>query len=589
MNTKGLKGSMKYKLLLMIIFIAIYPIVLVVILGILNYENVVKERFFDTAKSEMELVSNYITQDVKDMDTFMVGLLADQTIYDLINKQDNIKSELDGYNFEREVEAYARSAIASKSDFDVVGMYLYESNQVFSSSKRTGVVLEEDIPFLLMNQAFEGSELRASILTENDIYVGRKILDKDSFVPLGIMMFRLAPEHLSTIVGTGDSNSISTNYLITREGHILANSNVGGHKTMILENELHMADEGNYEIAYGTEEYFVSVSDAPLLDFVLIQLTTKEELLNDLQKVTDLIIILSVVNLPLYILIGNLLYKSIITPVEKLVAGMDAFENGHLDVRIKTRRKDEFGYMIGTFNQMTETMAKLINEVYLEELARKDAEISALQEQINPHFMYNTLESINWRAQLAGQDEIANMIQSLSIMMDASINRDASKLTSLENELFISDQYMYLIQMRFGDKIVYYKDIDDMANRYMVPKLIIQPLLENAVKYGVEPIGRGHISLRIRIEDKMIIELHDNGQGMTEARLEVVRRIFDQEKRGTVSESSHRSIGLRNVARRLHLLFEDEVLIEVDSSLDEGTTFTINIPLVKEEKNEENI
>ena len=580
-------SSLKGRLLTTIIFVAIYPIILVVIVGILNYENVLKERFFQSAASEMALISNYINQDVEDMDNFMIGLLSEESIYDIIHSQEDVMTKLDEYQLQRGVEGYLRSAIASKMAFDVGGLYLYDSKAFYFTAQRTGLILREQIPYLKMEEDFSDENLKTVYMDATGIYLGRRILDKDTFKPVAMMVFRINPSHLSTIVGEENPDGITFNYMMNREGEVVAYSGNGGHKILLTNYQFYLKPQGNYEVNDRGIDYYVSVSSAKLLDFALIRLTTKDELLEDLQKVTDLILILSIVNLPLYIFIGNMLYKNIMTPVRQLVKGMERFEQGDLNVLIESKRQDEFGFMIDTFNGMTGQMKKLINEVYVEELARKDAEIAALQEQINPHFLYNTLESINWRAQIAGQDEIAAMIQALSIMMDAGINRDREKEIALSKEVFITDQYMYLVQMRYGDKMTYTKEVEEGLGQAMVPKLFLQPLMENAVKHGLEPVGRAEIKLKIWTDEKLHIEVSDTGQGMTHTKKGMIKRIFKQEEKAGATKEHRRSIGLRNVARRLHLLYGDQVHIEIWSKLGSGTTIEMVIPLRKDENYEQ--
>lgn len=587
MKKKNKGHSFRNRLLATVVFVAVYPIILVVIVGILNYENVVKERFFESASGEMALVANYINRDVEDMNSFMIGILSDQSFYELINDQYSVRSELDWYQFDRETIGYLRSSIASKEDFDVVGLHLFGQDLYYWDAKRTGTVSGDDVPFEAMKAQLTGNNLRTVYYGESGIWLGRKILDKDTLQEQGIMLFRIDPQHLSSILGERDSEAITSNYLISRQGEIVANSGTGGHSEFIRAYELYNYQEGNYELTFGSDDYFVSVGEAQLLDLALIQLTTKEELLNDLQKVTDLIIILSIVNMPLYIFLGHMLYRNIMTPMEKLMKGMSSFESGNLDVRLDSRRKDEFGYMITTFNRMTESMKRLINEVYVEELARKDAEISALQEQINPHFLYNTLESINWRAQLSGQQEIAEMIQALSVIMDAGINRDKEKVIPLEREVFYMDKYMYLIQMRFGDKIKYETDFSEEVLKCHIPKMIVQPILENAVKHGIEPVGRGIVRFEGSLEeDVLTLKISDNGKGMNHSTKSIVRRIFQQEEHSNATKDRKKSIGLRNVARRLYLIYGDRASIDVQGNTGEGTVFTLQLPMSKEKSNE---
>lgn len=582
MKVKGSGRSIRDQLLATVVFVAVYPILLVILVGIFNYENVVKERFFDSAASEMALVSNYINQDVTDMNSYLIGLLSDQGLYELINEGDKIRTDLDLYEFKRDMDTYLRSAITAKEDFDVIAIYLYEGERFNWYAKRTGTVGADDIPYKAIDEVLQGRTLNTVYYDDENIYLGRKILDVDTLEEQGILLVRIDPEHLMTLVGSQGQKTISTNYLLTRGGDFVAYSGTGGHRDLIRSFELYSYSPGNYELTFGNDDYFVSISETDLLDFALIRLTTKDELLEDLQKVTDLVVILSVVNIPLYIFVGNILYRNITSPVETLVEGMNRFEAGQTDIHLDTTRNDEFGYMIQTFNRMTENTNKLINEVYMEELARKDAEISALQEQINPHFLYNTLESINWRAQLAGQNDIAKMIQALSVIMDGSINRNQEKEISLRNEVAYMDRYIFLIQMRFGDKIAYEKNFTEEALGCMVPKMIIQPLLENAVKHGIEPVGRGTIKFGAYVEEQLVILISDTGKGMNHTTKTMIRRIFKQEEKVKATKDRRRSIGLRNVARRLHLIYGDQVTIDVTSDSEKGTVFTIKLPIKKE-------
>lgn len=585
MATNKPKRSLRNRLLTTVIFVAVYPIILVVIVGILNYENVVKERFFDAASGEMALVSNYINEDVEDMDTYMIGILSDQGLYDLINRQSTIRTDLNRYEFDRDISAYLTSAMAAKLDFDVVGLHLFERNYYYWEARRTGTVLPADVPFEAIEARLLGdSGLRTALYDDEGIWLARKILDKDTLKEQGVLFFRIGSEHLKTLVGDRDESAITTNYLMTGTGEIVANSGGGGHGSFIKEYALYTYDKGNYERTFGDDDYLVSIDKTDLLDLTIIRLTTKEELLDDLQKVTDLIIILSLVNLPLYVAIGLMLYRSIMTPVEKLVKGMSSVEAGDMAVRLDTERKDEFGYMMDSFNSMTDNMTRLINEVYVKELARKDAEISALQEQINPHFLYNTLEAINWRAQLAGEQEIAEMIQALSVIMDAGINRDMEKEIPLAREVAFMDRYMYLIERRFGDKITYETDFTEEALSCLVPKMIVQPLLENAVKHGIEPVGRGKIQFCGHVsQGRLHLAIADTGKGMTHSDKSMVRRIFEQEAKSRATSDRRRSIGLRNVARRLFLIYGKTAEIAVDSHQAEGTRFTMHLPMKKEQ------
>lgn len=569
-----LKNSLKKRLLVTILFTALYPIILLVLVGYYNYENVVKESFFTTADNTMGLMSRYINADIAEMEVFILDILSDQGFYDVVKQEETLKNSLERYNFSRISESYLRSLVTSKKDFDLGGIYFTTSKDLYYSAPKTGFINVEDIPIEALESALDGSTFKTSYLQSNGrehtIYFARKVLDKDSFAQIGILFFRISPEYLAQIIGEQDSTSENSTYLVSDTGDILATSKGLAYENLIQAFKLHEYKPGRYELHYEDEDYYVLVNQTSALDFTIIDLIPKDVLLRELQKVTDLIIVLSLVNLPIYLFVGNLLYKNIMSPVNALTQGLKKFEKGQLETLIDNQRQDEFGYMIESFNKMTSTLKKLIQEVYEEELARKDAEFAALQEQINPHFLYNTLESINWRAQLAGEQDIALMIQALSKLMDASINRDKRKVCPIREEIAYVDQYVYLIQMRFGEKIQYEKRVDEAVLGYLVPKLFIQPLIENAIKHGLEPKGEGQVYLKIvKVKEEGIeILVSDTGVGMNAEQLMQVQEF--------------KSVGLQNVNRRLFLLYGEKAKMTIESNINLGTKIRIYLPLALE-------
>ena len=140
--------------------------------------------------------------------------------------------------------------------------------------------------------------------------------------------------------------------------------------------------------------------------------------------------------------------------------------------------------MIDTFNHMSVSLEESFNRIYAEEIALRDANIKALQSQINPHFLNNTLEIINWKARMSGNNDVSGMIESLGIMMEATMNRKNESFISIKEELKYVDAYLYIIVQRFGEKFQFAKNIDESVLELKIPRLIIQPLVENMVEHG---------------------------------------------------------------------------------------------------------
>ena len=231
-------------------------------------------------------------------------------------------------------------------------------------------------------------------------------------------------------------------------------------------------------------------------------------------------------------------------------------------------RKDEIGVLYSEFTLMLDKIENLINDNYRKQLLIKDAQYKTLQAQINPHFLYNTLESINWIAQLNNQDRIADMVQALGDLLRVSINAKKIFLT-MQEEAELLRQYVLIQKIRYEERLEVTIDLEDSLNDYLIPKLTLQPFVENSIKYGLEACN-GVCRIKIRIEDRdgrLVIHIGDNGPGMEK---DLVRRILagEVEARGS-------GIGIKNIHARLRQFYGDEFSLDIDSVRGRGTTITI--------------
>lgn len=189
-------------------------------------------------------------------------------------------------------------------------------------------------------------------------------------------------------------------------------------------------------------------------------------------------------SLPL-VLFASLL---IIRPIRKLLAAMHSFENGNFDSSISFHYRDEIGQLGNGYNEMVKSLAELIDRVYVLQIREQEAELNALQSQINPHFLYNTLDSIYWKTLAKGETEIAEMVWTLSNLFRTSLNK-GNRYVTVDHEFQFLEQYLRLQQLRYGSKITYQIDLAENAKTLFIPKLILQPIVENAIYHCLEPKG----------------------------------------------------------------------------------------------------
>ena len=251
------------------------------------------------------------------------------------------------------------------------------------------------------------------------------------------------------------------------------------------------------------------------------------------------------------------LFRRYVTkPVETLVEANNRLAEGERGYVIDTEaNSEEFSRLYAHFNTMSEELKNQFERSYLEQQALQQAKIKALQSQINPHFLNNTLEIINWEARLAEDERVCAMIEALSTLMDAALGRDGRSQIPLREELTVVDAYLYIIRERLGERLVITREIDPDMLDTPVPRLILQPLCENAVEHDLTPRRGGSLTLRAgRDGDRTVLEVEHDGHMNDEDRTAIQALLSSAED--DPAASGH--VGLRNVRQRLRLLYGEE-------------------------------
>lgn len=256
---------------------------------------------------------------------------------------------------------------------------------------------------------------------------------------------------------------------------------------------------------------------------------------------------------PLLFAVLLLFRRHVTKPVETLVEASERISGGERGYTIGEQAYSrEFEMLYEHFNSMSLELKDQFERSYLEQQALQQARMKALQLQINPHFLNNTLEIINWEARLAEDDRVSAMIEALSVMMDGALGRDGRSRISLREELSYVDAYLYIIRERLGERLEIVKEIDEQMLEVSVPRLILQPLAENAVEHDITPNRGGRLCLRAyRDGENIVLEVEHNGSLSEEDRNAVEEMLSSSVTDTEISGQ----IGLRNVRQRLKLLY----------------------------------
>lgn len=282
--------------------------------------------------------------------------------------------------------------------------------------------------------------------------------------------------------------------------------------------------------------------------------------------------------LPLLVLISNAVTK----PLRELSVAIEKFSGGDFEQQVDVTTDDEVGEVAKCFNRMVGDIRTLINENYVITLQEKESELAALQAQINPHFLYNTLDSLYWQATDAGNEEIAEDILALSQLFRLLLNQGKSDVT-VGQEIELISRYLQIQKVRFEKRLNYEILVEEDIRRVKMPKLILQPFVENAIVHGFENVS---IPCRLTVTGKregdfVRFEVSDTGIGMRQDQIDA---IWEKENEQYAKQRIGR-YAIKNIRERLQLKYKDDFKLQIKSRVGHGTTVILMIPFEEGERN----
>jgi len=391
----------------------------------------------------------------------------------------------------------------------------------------------------------------------------------------GTLVFDIGIEKISNIFNEMNIRNSQIIYIIDSKGRIIANTNSNLINTSLqlpFLNEILGHEKGSFVKKADEADLLVNYSTSPITGWKTLILTDMTELKQVSDRMGILTAIIVVAGILIAIYFSAFVSTKITKSISRLKNKMYEVSVGHYHVKVPVESNDEVGILSKYFNSMVEELKKLINENYIVRIKQKEAEIHALQAQIEPHFLNNTLQLIHSMAVLGRNQEIEKTIEMLSSLLDYVL---------FENEDFVSikDEVRYLecfLQIQYGSnkRLDYSIHLDEALENHVMPKLLLQPLVENALIHGLS--GRTSacvVEIDIRLENAFVsFRVRDNGKGMSPKELEHVYEMMKKE------DIHVKSIGLRNVYERIKLKYYEEGTFEIQTKEGEGTSILIQIP-----------
>lgn len=332
------------------------------------------------------------------------------------------------------------------------------------------------------------------------------------------------------------------------------------------------------ELALCDNTYLVASQKLKRVGLTSTVAASRTQLMQELNDTLKSYLVLLSGILLLALIVAIIISRAITKPIDKMIFHINQISKGESSKLPPMKMYQEFDIWADSFNKMLKQLDQYYNDNFQKQLLLKNSEIRALQTQMNPHFLFNVLNTIAWKAQISDNEEIYQMVISLGALLKANTLSKERDFIKLEQEIEYVKFYIYLQQMRFEDKISCSLQVPDALMQNMIPCFCIQPLVENAVVHGLEPKPTpGKLAVQILQTDSehMEISIIDNGVGFPED--------FKIRKISPSEHGKHTHVGLRNLDKRLELLFNSDSCLKIDSIPNVCTTISFKIPIIKED------
>ncbi|WP_339823537.1 sensor histidine kinase [Paenibacillus sp. FSL R7-0163] len=604
--------SMERKLLLVFLIIITLPLSFISVFTFKSYSESIQGNTIAYSEKLIDQMMDGVDDYIEDMKR-----ISSMPAYVNDIKQNLIRSN--NYHEQKKIMGGATgSAALSPGDFDLLlsiqrgiegnisfinnikrganSVYIFDAyGNGYYSAKDGGVRLDLEQSYKYWSQQTKDSSGEALLFgtqaytsnlqsTRHAFTVVRKIVD-GLLNPIGLIAVEANISNLENQVTELDKVTHGKSLIVDEKGMVIYDSDKKLLATDISDSDLFKRVGGIsgsfYDTVNGKERLNIYSGSTKTNWKVIISIPV-DVLMRDvkLTRNTTLAATLSIIVLAL--IISIILSVALTKSLTQMIQLMKKVQGGDLDVMFRVKRRDEIGLLGHQFNRMLARIRQLIQDIYRIEEQKKEAELHALQSQINPHFIYNTLESIRMTAELNDDVEAADMISILGKLLRYSTS-DLSGNTTLKQELGYVRNYVELLNYRYPNRFLLDIDVPKSLDNYSIIKLVFQPIIENAAYHGLDDNKpQMHLSIRCEITEQMLLfHIKDDGIGMDEKTLEKLNDGLQNES--PPKKSINGGIGMKNVQQRVRLHYGAAFGIQVYSELGRGTDVILSLPLLEQE------
>ncbi|MFF2483967.1 sensor histidine kinase [Paenibacillus sp. NPDC058071] len=595
--------NLRPKLMLAFIFLVLLPMLASGIVSFLNSESLLEKKYSEQTEISLKAVAGNIQYFFKELDTLSDGNLTSSEVQDTLKYSKHAYDDPSAQIAINQAEKEMKRILFQHPAVSYVVLYSVDGNmfRAFRNDPTTfrPITFETLKEQPLYEETFKlGGRPKWIGPYEQQQLTGvepplftqmRLVKDIQSFNDIGVMITQYKTEEvysmLNTFLNPSAEGQDSRYVIINQEGLILLDSNrkLEGNKiSQYTDADFQRIDSySSSRIKFSEEDSLVSAFNLDRNGWMLVSVKSWNSLTNENVRLVQWIVMITTLCVLSAILFNVFFVNRVAKTIVKVVRKMRLVEQGLLDIRVTAHGKDETVLLANSFNSMVERMGDLLTEVRTEQERKQHAEMMLMQAQIKPHFLFNTLESIN---ALAAQNEgrkIMQMVRRLSNLLRTSMH-DSEEI-SVSQEIEHVRSYLEIQKYRFEELFSYEINVTEEAFPFTMLKLTLQPLVENSIQHGFEGFedGKGVIRIDVKVEAHQIVFfISDNGMGMSK---ETLRKFADRStkqgvRRNAAELGERRGLGLHNVADRLRIHYGPAFGLMICSEEGYGTVIRCTIP-----------
>lgn len=587
--------KLRQKFLIAYLFLLLIPLILFSLLSYSQFSNMLEDYVLFSAQKSYSLANSYISDKLDKVRSVILIVLQDKNTVEVLSKSS------DNYDIPEQISDMNSltsflSTMEDRTFIKRVGLYI-DDNLPYSSENINLFKMQDMKNSEAVNKLFNG---RSSMLwgtseyfgptpvkspnnaKENERYLSAISILKNpnNFLePAGFVRVDIEEKTIKDIISKANTLEKSLTYIQNSEGKIITSSDSTLLARYKIDDSLVYSAPGTHSdwptaLINDTMVFFTS-SPLENTGWYMVTVMPYEEIFSESMKIRDRILFLVIITIIIAYLFASYISYTITKRISHIIKRMKDVHNGVFRSIVKYSNKDEVGELIDNYNYMIERISTLVEEQYRSGQELKNAELKALQAQINPHFLYNTLDMISWLAQKNATAEVETAVITLAKFYKLSLN-SGRELVSIREELLHVFNYVKIQNMRYSNKIQLIMDVSEEIKNFSMLKITLQPIVENSIMHGIlgkaEKKGTIHISAYNK-NDQIVILVHDDGIGISKSDL-------DKIKSNEISSKSGSGFGIRNVKERIKLFYGDQYGLSCFSETGKGTTVEIRISVL---------